>query len=97
MPTRNISLTDHLDGFVEAQVRSGRYGSASELIREAIRRVERDEAEYDAKIAALNAAVDEGLADVAAGRVYQVEDLDGFFESIAAELGGRHDEAPAGE
>jgi putative addiction module CopG family antidote len=36
----NISLTSELERFVQAKVRSGRYSSASEVIREALRLLE---------------------------------------------------------
>lgn len=38
MPTMNISLPEPLRDWVEAQIRGGRYGNASEYIRELIRR-----------------------------------------------------------
>ena len=62
MPTRNVNLTDELDRFVLAKVRSGRYENASEVIRAALRTLERDEREYEAKLTALRAAIDEGNA-----------------------------------
>lgn len=62
MPTRNVNLTDELDRFVKAKIRSGRYENASEVVRAALRNLERDEREYDAKLAALRAAIDEGVA-----------------------------------
>jgi antitoxin ParD1/3/4 len=37
---RNVSLTDRLDAFVEQQVATGRRQSASEVVREALRRYE---------------------------------------------------------
>lgn len=46
MPTRttvNVSLTPELDRFVEAQVASGRYQSASEVFREGLRLLEQAE------------------------------------------------------
>jgi antitoxin ParD1/3/4 len=62
MPTRNVNLTDELDGFVLAKVKSGRYENASEVVRAALRTLEREECEYDAKLAALKAAITEGDA-----------------------------------
>ncbi len=68
MPTRNVNLTDELDGFVLAKVASGRYENASEVVRSALRSLEREEREYEAKLAALRVAIDEGDASgVAAG------------------------------
>ena len=60
MPTRNVNLTDELDRFVLAKVESGRYENASEVIRAALRGLEREEQQYEAKLAALRAAIDEG-------------------------------------
>jgi antitoxin ParD1/3/4 len=36
----NVSLTDELEKFVSAKVESGRYNSASEVVREALRLLE---------------------------------------------------------
>ena len=51
MPTRNIVLTDSQDSFVGELVESGRYKSASEVMRESLRlledRFERRKAELE--------------------------------------------------
>ena len=60
MPTRNISLTKQLDRFVAKKVASGRYENASEVIRAGLRTLEREEQQYEAKLSALRAAIDEG-------------------------------------
>jgi antitoxin ParD1/3/4 len=60
MPTRNVNLTDELDRFVLAKVESGRYENASEVVRAALRTLEREEQQYEAKLAALKSAIDEG-------------------------------------
>ena len=71
MPTRNVNLTEELDHFVDARIRDGRYESASEVIRAALRALERDEQEHEAKLEALRRAIDEGDASgVAAGDVF---------------------------
>ena len=62
MPTRNVNLTDQLDRFVVAKVESGRYENASEVVRAALRTLEREEQQYEVKLAALKAAIDEGDA-----------------------------------
>ena len=62
MPTRNVNLTDELDHFVLAKVESGRYENASEVVRAALRTLEREEQQYEAKLDALRAAIDEGDA-----------------------------------
>ena len=62
MPTRNVNLTKELDRFVLTKVESGRYDNASEVVRAALRILERDEEQYEAKLAALRTAIDEGDA-----------------------------------
>ncbi|MGO8932834.1 MAG: type II toxin-antitoxin system ParD family antitoxin [Terracidiphilus sp.] len=62
MPTRNVNLTKELDSFVLARVESGRFENASEVVRAALRTLERDENLYETKLAALRAAIDEGDA-----------------------------------
>jgi antitoxin ParD1/3/4 len=62
MPTRNVSLTKELDQFVASRVESGLYANASEVMRAALRGLERDEREYEEKLAMLRAAIDKGLA-----------------------------------
>ena len=62
MPTRNVSLPEKLDQFITAKVESGDYANASEVMRTALRVFERDEREYEEKMAALRAAIDKGLA-----------------------------------
>lgn len=60
MPTRNVNLTEELDRFVLAKINSGRYENASEVVRAALRILERDEQQYEAKLTALRSAIDEG-------------------------------------
>ena len=62
MPTRNVNLTEEMDRFVSAKIESGRYESASEVVRAALRTLEREELEFEAKLDALRAAIDEGDA-----------------------------------
>lgn len=41
---KNVSITPAMDHFIAAQVASGRYQNASEVVRAAIRALEREEA-----------------------------------------------------
>ena len=58
MKNTSITLGEHFDRYIAEQLASGRYRTASELIRESLRLHEAREI----RIAALRAAVDEGLA-----------------------------------
>jgi len=52
----SISLGDHFAGFVDSQVASGRFGSASEVVRAGLRLLE----EHNIKLTALRDALVEG-------------------------------------
>jgi antitoxin ParD1/3/4 len=72
MPTRNVNLTDELDRFVTKKVSSGRYENASEVVRAALRSLEREEKQYEVKLSALRRAIDEGDASgIAEGDVFE--------------------------
>ena len=62
MPTRNVVLTRRQEALIEALVQSGRYQNASEVMREGLRLVESRELDQAAKLDALRAAVDVGVA-----------------------------------
>ena len=44
MDQMNVSITDRLAGYVRKKVNSGRYNNASEVVREALRRMEDEDA-----------------------------------------------------
>jgi antitoxin ParD1/3/4 len=60
----NVSLTDELHEFVKAKVECGRYTSASEVVREALRIMEQTD---EARLAFLRRAWAEGEASGDAG------------------------------
>ena len=65
----NVSLPIELETRVRQHVASGLYGSASEVIREALRLFEAYQTVQNTNLAALKADIDQGMADVKAGRV----------------------------
>ena len=75
----NVSIGQRWMDFVERAVKSGRYGSANEVVREGLRLVE----EREAKLAALRETLDNSIA--AGGDVSEAE-LDAAIEEKAAEL-----------
>jgi antitoxin ParD1/3/4 len=87
MPTRNVSLPEKLDQFITAKVESGEYSNASEVMRTALRVMEKEEREYEEKMAVLRVAIEEGIAsgDAEPG---VFERLDAYIE----ELAGREEE-----
>lgn len=69
----NISLPAELEARVRKRVKSGSYSSASELIREALRLFETYESLRSSKLKQLRADLEEGLADVRAGRIVELD------------------------
>jgi antitoxin ParD1/3/4 len=59
--TVNVSLTPHLEEFIQQTVTSGRYRSASEIVRTALRLLEQQECERAMKLEALRQAIQQGL------------------------------------
>lgn len=57
----NVSLTPELEKFIEKKLETGLYSSASEVVREALRLMAEKDAEYEAKLEGLRAAVKEGM------------------------------------
>ncbi len=88
MPSRNINLTEHYDGYVAEALASGKYKNASEVVRAGLRLLERQDAEDAAKLEALRASVREGIHAYERGDYVAMnapEDIDRFFDEIAAE------------
>jgi antitoxin ParD1/3/4 len=86
MPTRNVNLPDKLDQFITAKVASGDYANASEVMRAALRLMEKEEREYDEKMAILRAAIAEGDASPdAEGDVF--EQIYAYIDELAGEKG----------
>ena len=74
MPARKVALSKHQHEFVDALVRSGRYRSASEVLREGLRLIEQREQLDTAGLKALQEANAAGWADIAADRYVDVGD-----------------------
>jgi len=82
--TRNVVLSQHQHELVESLVKSGRYQNASEVLREGLRLLEREQAEEAAKVAVLRQAAEQGWSDLASGRFDEVDDesLDDFVGQL---------------
>ncbi len=65
----NVSLTDELANFVKAKVAAGRYASSSEVVREALRLMEKVEQQEAEKLSFLRKAWQEGIDGGDAGEV----------------------------
>jgi antitoxin ParD1/3/4 len=84
MPS-SYTLGKYFEDFVQAQLASGRYNNASEVLREALRLME----DRERRLAALDASIERGLADIKAGRVHDAEDV---FDELEARFTKMADE-----
>ena len=75
--TRNIALTPHLDRLVRTKVESGRYQSASEVVRDGLRLLE--ERDQDRKATRLSREIEAGWRASERG---EVVDGPSVFEEI---------------
>jgi len=72
----NVSLPPELEARVRQRVESGMYGSASEVIREALRLFEAYEQIKTAKFDSLRQDIAKGLNDAKNGRVKEIDFAD---------------------
>jgi antitoxin ParD1/3/4 len=77
--TVNISLTPQLTKFLQSRVKSGRYQTTSEVVRNALRLLERQEIQQESGLRQLKAKLNRGAAQAERGEL-----LDG--ETVFAEL-----------
>lgn len=71
----NVSLTPELEKYIQKQVASERYQTASEVVRQAIRMMQQEE-EYDkARLHALRQDIQLALDDIDKGRYIEGKDL----------------------
>lgn len=84
MASMNISVPDLMRDWVQSRVDGGKYGSVSDYVRDLIRKDQNDAEEKSNQerwLKDVDAAIDRGLADVAAGRVH---DIDSVFDALDA-------------
>lgn len=77
--TVNVSLTPELEALIQERVRSGRYTSASEVVREALRLLEDRDELRRLRLAELRSQVASGLVSLDRG---QTRDGDAVIDEI---------------
>lgn len=81
MATTSLSLGGHWEVFIKNEIASGRYGSASELVRDALRHME----EHNSKLAALRAHLAEGEAQTMKGEFVKDFSIEGLLAELDQE------------
>ena len=81
MATTSLSLGELWEVFIKTEVASGRYGSASEVIRDALRHME----ERNSKLAALRAHLAEGEEQARKSQFVKDYSLEGLLTELDQE------------
>ena len=84
----NVSLTPELDKFVAGKVASGRYNSASEVVREALRLLEDHDHARGAQLSAFNKELEARLASLDRGKRVQPKTVRARLEQKSAKQSG---------
>ncbi|MDB5293060.1 MAG: hypothetical protein JWL69_4301 [Phycisphaerales bacterium] len=89
MPARsslNVSLTPELEKFIEGRVASGRYQTASEVVREGLRLLELQERDREEAHKSLKAKLRQAAAEAERGELVDGEE---FIDKLLTRLSGR--------
>ena len=104
MDQMNISITNELAGYVRGKVKSGRYNNASEVVRDALRRMEQEDQRIlrtgadtvrdfaddftPHQLEQIRSRVLEGIAQIERGEYTEYEGREGL-EQLAADVVAR--------
>ncbi len=99
MDQMNVSMTDALAEYVRARVKSGRYNNASEVVREALRRMEQEDLRAERlaeptiedvltdltaqQVDSIRRRVLEGIAEIERGEYTEYEGREGLAKLTA--------------
>ena len=78
MATTSLSLGEHWEVFIKNEISSGRYGSASEVVRDALRTME----ERKSKLEALRSHLAQGAQQAKAGEFIDDFSMDGLINDL---------------
>ena len=78
MATTSLSLGEHWEVFIKNQISSGRYGSASEVVRDALRSME----ERKSKLEALRTHLAQGARQAKSGEFVDDFSMDALISDL---------------
>ena len=78
MATTSLSLGEHWEVFIKNEISSGRYGSASEVVRDALRTME----ERKSKLEALRTHLAQGAQQAEAGEFIDAFSMDSLISDL---------------
>lgn len=80
--TMNVSLTPELEQFVEEKIKSGMYKSQSEVIRESLRLLKREDELRDNQLEDLRREIRIGLNELKEGKGESVDSVQAHLKSL---------------
>lgn len=83
MPTRNVSLTEHFNEFVDEQIRAGRYRNASEVLSAGLNLLEKEAEKHRAQLTVLRYLAQKGLDELDQGQGIEIENDEQLSELIS--------------
>ena len=81
--TRNIALTSHLDDFVQTKIDSGRYQSASEVVRESLRIMEQHDQDRTRVLAEFGEKIRAGYEQIQKGQTIDPDEVLAEIKSMS--------------
>jgi antitoxin ParD1/3/4 len=88
-----VHLTPELEQLVHGKVESGRYNSASEVVREALRLMDQKDGVRNIPLQELRGRIDKGLSELSRG---EGTDGEGFMQGLIEDLDTRESTRQAG-
>ncbi len=85
----NVSLTPELEKLIADKVATGMYPSANEVVREALRLLERRDNDPQARLDDLRRDIEEGFAQIERGEYYEFTTPEDLVRSVTQAI---HDE-----
>ncbi len=82
----NVSLTPELEALIKQKVASGRYSTASEVVRDALRLLELRDKTNAEKLAELKAEIQKGIDSADAGRTVSAEEAFAELDKMIADM-----------
>lgn len=76
--TRSFALGESYDRFIDSQVKQGRFGNATEVVRAGLRMLQ----DYETRMRELRLLIDEADASITAGKGKSYRNPDEWIESI---------------
>jgi antitoxin ParD1/3/4 len=92
VPTMNVSLTPELEKFIHDKVATGRYQTASEVVREALRALD-DAHARELEIQRIREHIAKGVAEADAGVLFEPEEVWEYLNARIDEIESQRNKA----